>query len=190
MKQPKDDDRPKVLSKDGSISTGQHIIPAYIIKKWKQNGIITGQPKNCPFDIIFRQNTNKQEIEHKKKPSHPQSESSECFCVYHRWSQSFEVKANKFVEQPFFKLIDELEKDERDIIKFDFIKDKDKALTIIDYCLLIKRRMYFKLNNSNEVFKNFVGVENGNYTQEEQETLERKHVSYYRLFARAMQGDL
>ena len=169
MKQPKDDDRPPVLSKN--ITTGQHIIPAYIIKKWKQNVIIT---ENCPFNIKFRKKFKKG-----KKERLPQSERSECLCVYHRWSQSFEVNANKFVEQPFFKLIDELEKDERDIIKFDFIKDKDKALTIIDYYLLIKRRMYFKLNNSNEVFKNFVGVKSGNYTKEEQETLERKHVSYY-----------
>ena len=168
MKQPKDDDRYEV--NNPRITKGQHIIPANIIKKWKQKDKdgrlklltqIKFTPKSDPKIQWFS------------------DEGRDDFCVYHRWSQSFEVNANKFVEQPFFKLIDELEKDERDIIKFDFIKDKDKALTIIDYYLLIKRRMYFKLNNSNEVFKNFVGVKSGNYTKEEQETLERKHVSYY-----------
>ena len=172
MKQPKNDDRPEVLSP--YITKGQHIVPAYIIKKWLQDVVITGKTKKCPFDIKFRKNKN----EYKKAPSLPQSEGSKFFCVYHRWSQSFEVNANKFVEKPFFKLIDELEKDERDIIKFDFIKDKE-TLTIIKYYELIKRRMYYKLNNSNKIFKNFVGVKSSNYTKKQQEALELKHVAYY-----------
>ena len=167
MKQPKDDDRYEV--NNPRITKGQHIIPAKIIKKWKQNVIIKGQSKNCPFDIEFRKG---------KEDRPPQSERSECFCVYHRWSQSFEVYANEVVEQQFFKLIDELEKDERDIVKFDFIKDKE-TLTIIKYHELIKRRMFYKLNNSNEIFKNFVGVESSNFTKEQQEILEQKHIGYY-----------
>lgn len=160
MKQPKDDDRTPVLSK--KITKGQHIIPAKIIKKWKQDGILLTKIKN-------NQKLQKISNERNKKG---------LFSVYHRWSQSFEVYANEVVEQPFFKLIDELEKDERDIIKFDFIKDR-QTLTIIKYHELIKRRMFYKLNNSNEIFKNFVGVESSNFTKEQQEILEHKHIGYY-----------
>ena len=174
MKQPKDDDRYSVKNqcstkKQQGITKKQHIVPKKIIKKWKQNVVITGQPENCPFDIEFRKG---------KEDRLPQSEGSKCFWVDHRWSQSFEVNANKFVEQLFFKLINRLENQSNNVVKFDFIKDK-QTLTIIKYYELIKRRMYYKLNNSNEVFKNFVGVESGNFTKEQQKILELKYIGYY-----------
>ena len=98
MKQPKDDDRYEV--NNPRITKGQHIIPAKIIKKWKQNVVITGQPKNCPFDIKFRKG---------KEDRFPQSERSECFCVYHRWTQNVENWKEK-IEKDFYKLCDELDK--------------------------------------------------------------------------------
>lgn len=166
MKQPKNDDRPKVLSPD--IPKAQHIVQAFIIKKWKQNGSLLTQ------------------IKHNPKLQKISNEKNDLFCVYHRWSQSFEEnKVGKktdgkdiTVETLFSDLTEELAKDQRDIIKFDFIKDK-QTLTIIKYYELIKRRMYYKLNNSNKIFKNFVGVKSSNFTKEQQEALERKHVAYY-----------
>ena len=166
MKQPKNDDRPPVLSKD--IIKAQHIVPAKIIKKWKQDGILLTKIKNNP------------------KLQKISNERNDLFCVYHRWSQSFEDnKVGKksdgkdiTVETLFFDLTEELAKDQRDIIKFDFTKDKE-TLTIIKYWRLIHRRMFYKLHNSNEEFKNFVGVESSNFTKEQQEALERKHIAYY-----------
>ncbi|MBQ7537002.1 MAG: hypothetical protein IJT14_02660 [Rickettsiales bacterium] len=163
MKQPKDDDRYEV--NNPHITKGQHIIPANIIKKWKQKDKdgrlklltqIKFTPKSDPKIQWFS------------------DERMDDFCVYHRWSQSFEVYANEVVEQPFFKLIDELEKDERDIIKFDFIKDR-QTLTIINYDELIKRRIYYKFNNSNVDCE---AVVTKNFTQEEQEELEYNHIGY------------
>jgi len=163
MKQPKDDDRPLVLSK--KITKGQHIIPAKIIEKWKQ------KDKDGRLKLLTQIKFTPKSAQ---KIQWFSDERRDDFCVYHRWSQSFEVYANKVVEQPFFKLIDELEKDERDIIKFDFIKDK-QILTIINYYELIQRRIYYKFNNSNVDCE---AVVTKNFTQEEQEELEYNHIGY------------
>ena len=160
MKQPKDDDRYEV--NNPRITKGQHIIPAKIIKKWKQNVVITGQPKNCPFDIKFRKG---------KEDRFPQSERSECFCVYHRWTQNVENWKEK-IEKDFYKLCDELDKN--NIVCLQIEKREEKKIILnYFYCLMACNYLkdfnsFVQLNVDEDVCKH----QKPAYTREEVDSME------------------
>lgn len=140
MKQPKDDDRPLVLSK--KITKGQHIIPAKIIEKWKQKDKdgrlklltqIKFTPKSDPKIQWFS------------------DERRDDFCVYHRWVQKVE-KQKTDIENDFYTLVSECESEceklQSDIVAIDSRDQKNQEI-VLNYFSAIMMCNYLKYPKNN-----------------------------------------
>lgn len=125
MQQPKNDDRYKV--EDPRITKAQHIIPAKIIKEWKQDRILLTKIKNNP------------------KLQKISNERNDLFCVYHRWTQNVE-NWKTTIEKDFYKLCDELDKNNT-VVCLQIEKHKEKE-TILDYFYCLMACNYLINNNS------------------------------------------
>ena len=87
-------------------------MPAKIIKKWKQNGILLTKIKNNP------------------KIQSISNERSDLFCVYHRWLQSVERRKTK-IENDFHNLVDNWKQSSSSLIVND--GDKKEQEIILNY---------------------------------------------------------
>ena len=130
MKQPKNDDSPPVLSKN--IIKAQHIIPANIIKKWKQDGILLTKVKNNP------------------KLQKVSNERNALFCVYHRWVQLVELHKTN-IENEFHKLVNEFEKEQSNLV-IDDRAQKEQEI-ILNYFNTIMTCNYFKYKENSSYVK-------------------------------------
>ena len=156
MKQPKNDDRPPVLSKD--IIKAQHIVPAKIIKKWKQDGILLTKIKNNPKLQKISNERNKKGL----------------FCVYHRWMQSVE-KYKTEIENAFHKLCSKLDSSKNSMFEITENTDTETILNYF-YCLMAcyylkDNNSYIQLNIDKEDFEN----QKPAYTRKEAEEFECKN---------------
>lgn len=132
MKQPKNDDRPEVLSPD--ITKAQHIVPAYIIKKWKQDDILLTKIKNNPKLQKISNERNKKGL----------------FCVYHRWVQLVEKQKEK-IENAFHKLVSEIEKEQSNLV-IDGENQKEQEI-ILNYFHTMMTCNSFKYKYGNSYVK-------------------------------------
>ena len=160
MKQPKDDNRPNI-SKQSGITHDQHIVPAKIIKKWKQDGNLLTKIKNNPKLQKISNERNKKGL----------------FSVYHRWTKNVEnLKTN--IENKFHKIVSEYEQQPFNLI-IDDRAQKEQEI-ILNYFNTIMTCNYFKYKENSSYVKLNLSLSNEQERQRQQQIRQQEKEGFDR----------